>query len=194
MRIHNLVPCEHVIRPGIVINAVSVGSKGPGQSLFLVPMRSKEDEVDDTLWGLLPTSSGKPQIVANIDPKPGVLLRLSTYNRAGKRIGRLFLRSDCLDNVVCVGFGIAGDELGELLWEEAIFAVSGSACFFLLNVGPPNELVFVEDGEVTRLPAEQGDLDDAEYVRVDDPNVLRWISEEHHAQRKTEESEHDPNS
>lgn len=188
MRIHNVRPYEYTVKPGVVITAISVGSKGPGQSLFLIPVRAPEEAAREDEWDIRPTSSGKPQIVANSNKAPGLIIRLSTFNRPGKRNGKLFVNSESLPAVQCIGYGIAGDPETGVMWEEAVIKVDGPALFYLLNVGPPNELIVVSDDleGVIHQPVEDLEPGDSEYIRIDDPRITRWISEEHYGRQENQ--------
>lgn len=187
MRLVNIEPEEFGIkRDGpqqIRIIGTSVGSKGPGQNMFIMPVRKGDLEVQPELWEINPTTSGKPQIVANTaKARGGTIIKVSTLNRSGKRIGRIYIRERDLGSVQCVGFGIAGDEEGIVTWEEAVLRVHGPVVvLYLVNVGPPNEFLVISEGEeVTRYPAteEAAEFQADDYIRIDDPRVRRWKEEE----------------
>lgn len=185
MRLISIVPETYGIKKDIRINAVAVGSKGPNQNMFLIPVRSGDHEPDDELWDIVPTSSNKPQIFANTAPGPGgVILRITTLNRPGRRIGKIYVRESDLPHFECVGFGVAGDEDGIVTWEEVVLRVDGPCLIlYLVNVGPPNEFVEYDGEEVSRYPALEDNIEllDDDFIRIDDPRVRRWKPPEDHA-------------
>lgn len=189
MQLINIVAEEFGIKPAknIRIMGTAVGAKGPNQMMFIIPIKGGETEPEPGRWGILPTTSNKPQLVANAADPGGAVLRVSTLNRrTGKRIGRIYIRERDLGHVTCVGYGIAGDEQGNVTWEEAVLWVHGpTLTLYLVNVGPPNEfLVYTEGEEVQRIPAEADapEFEQDDYIRIDDPRVRRWKAPEEYAQ------------
>lgn len=169
---------EHGLENGVRLFAQGLGSYGPQQTLFLIPIKGRDKEVDETAWGIKPSYTGKPVIMSNYDPTPGVILCLSSYNRPGKAIGRLYIADDGgLSNVTLVGLGVGGTENGSVTWEEAVVAVRNSATLIIQHTGPPDALVLVDGEEVEYREVSADELEqqvDAEFVRIDDSRVARW--------------------
>lgn len=169
---------EHGLKNGVQIFGQGLGSYGPQQTMFIVPIKGQDRPVDELAWGVKPSFSQKPMLVANTDDSLGVILFLTSYNRPGKSIGRLFVAADGgLSNVTLIGHGIGGLADGSVTWEEALFAVQGSATFVVRHTGPPDALVLVDGWEVDYQELSQDEIDrqvDAELVRLNDPRIARW--------------------
>lgn len=181
MKLWNAVLKDHGLSSGNIIRGLTLGSYGPRQTCFIVPVRASGDaEIDENAWALQPTSSGKPQIVANRDPSPGMLALLTSYNRHGICLGRIYvLDTGSLDQIMVVGYGIGGNPTGAVTWDEALVLVAGEAeaHFYLTNVGPPDSLVHITQQEVTvesLSPHEAQERIDGEMIRIDDPRLPRW--------------------
>lgn len=149
--------------------------------MFIVPIKGRDNEVDDAAWGLKQSFSQKPMLVSNLDKTPGVILFLTSYNRPGKTVGRLFVADDGgLGDVLQIGFGIGGTEDGSLTWEESLLAVRGRATVVVQHTGPPDAVVSVDGEEVKYQELSQDAIEqlvDAELVRIDDPRITRWKPE-----------------
>lgn len=181
MILWNEVLEEFPLKGGASVRGIGLGSNGPQQSRFIVPVKSHRDEpINPRRWGLRPTQSGKPQIVANQDDTVGALLFLSTFNRVDNRLGRIYVVAiHPLDAILIVGYGIGGREDNSMRYEEAVVQVQGRAQFFLQNVGPPNTLISVDGEEVIvedLAPAQTADRIGGELIRIDEPRLLRWKS------------------
>jgi len=173
---------EYGLRNGVRMFAQGLGSYGPGQTMFLVPIKGQDREVNEAAWGVKPSFNKKPMLVANSDADMGVVLYVTSYNRPGKSIGRVFVADDGgLSNVTVVGFGVGGTEDGAVTWEEALIAVTGSATLVIRHTGPPDAVVLVDGWEVDYQEWSADELErqvDAELVRMDDPRILRWKPDE----------------
>lgn len=182
MRLYNAVLRDHGIKEGIAVHGIGLGNSGPGQTCLVVPIKShpQDDPPDPRAWGLRPSTSGLPQIVANADPTPGSLVMLTTYNRVDIRLGNIYVLEDSsLDDLMVVGYGVGGNANGSVLWDEALVQVTGDkpVRFFLENVGPPNTLVVVTGEEVFTeelTPSEQAERLSSDLIRIDDPRLNRW--------------------
>lgn len=173
---------EHGLRSGVRMFAQGLGSYGPGQTMFLVPIKGQDRQVGELAWGVKPSYTKKPMLVANSDDSPGVVLFLTSYNRAGKSIGRVFVADDGgLPNVSIVGHGVGGTEDGSVTWEEVLAEVRGTATFVIQHTGPPDAVVLVDSLEVEYQELSQDEIErqvDAELVRMDDPRIKRWKPDE----------------
>lgn len=161
------------------VRGISLGSSGPGQHRFIIPVKSHRDEpINPEAWGVRPTMSGKPQIAANWDTREGVLARLSTFNRLDNRIGRIYLVAiHPLGDILVLGYGSGGTLDNSVRYEEAMVQIMGRALFYLQNVGPPDTLITINGKEVVTehiSPEEAADRIGGELVRVDDPRLPRW--------------------
>lgn len=182
MQLWNVNLRDHGLRSGARVRGISLGSDGPGQSCFIIPVKSPmDDEIDPNAWGLLPTQTQKPQIIANSDNREGTIALLSTFNRPGKRMGQIYVidNGQLSRSLRVIGFGIGGEIDGGVRWEEAVVAVpnDGEANFYLANVGPPDTLISIRGKEVITTeiaPAELEDRIDGELIRIDDPRLVRW--------------------
>lgn len=185
MRLHNVYWDEHSLgeKEGrdVKINAVALGRYGPKQSCFLIPVRSDYDaEPIENQWGVQSSRTGKPVLVANSDDSPGTLLYLSSFDRTGKRFGRLFLAhdQDNLAHILSVGYGIGGTDDGAVTWEDALFRVTGPARFVINYVSGDDAILTLTDGkEVIHDivgPITLHERLDSDLLRIDDPRIPRW--------------------
>lgn len=164
----------------VKINAVALGRYGPKQSCFLVPVRSDYDaEPRETGWGLQPSRSGKPVLVANHDDSPGVILVLSSFDRTGRRLGHLFLAhdQDDFEHVLSIGYGIGGIEGGSITWEESMIQVLGQARFVVNYVSGDDAIVTVDGEEVSHeivSPRVLHERMESDLIHIDDPRIPRW--------------------
>lgn len=173
---------EHGLRGGTRMFAQGLGSYGPQQKMFIVPIKGQDKEVNEAAWGVRPSYNKKPMLIANTDPSVGVILFLTSYNRPGKSIGHVFVAHDGgLENVQVVGYGIGGTEDGAVTWEETLVVARGTVTFVIRHTGPPDAIVLVDGWEVEYQELSQDEIDrqvDAELVRLDDPRITRWKPEE----------------
>lgn len=170
---------EFALKNGSSVRGIGLGSQGPMQSCFIIPVKSNRDEIiDPRRWGLRPTWTGKPQIAANWDDTPGAIARLTTFNRVGNRIGRIYaVAVDPLSDILVVGYGLGGSVDNRTRYEEVVVRVQGRAVFYLQNVGPPDMLLTIQGEEViTEMisPEEAAEKIGGELVRIDEPRLPRW--------------------
>lgn len=179
MILWNEVLDEFSLKDGGSVRGIGLGSEGPGQSCFIIPVKAHRDEtIDPRRWGVRETMTGKPQIVSNLDDTPGVLARLTTFNRVGHRLGRIYaVAVDPLSDILVLGYGLGGSEDNRMRYEEAVVRVIGRAVFYLQNVGPPDSLITIEGEEVSVEPLAPEQVEGAiggELVRIDEPRLPRW--------------------
>lgn len=178
MRLWQVRGKEYGLRRNMKVFAVGLGSYGPSQTCFLVPLKGQDREVDESAWGLQASFRGKPMLVANTDHTPGVVLFLTSFNRPGKQIGRLYVVDNGhLADVLSIGYGVGGTEDGSVYWEEGLVAVRGTATFYLSHVGPPDAIVTVNGEEVHYREVAAAELErwiEGDLVRLDDPRIPRW--------------------
>jgi len=174
MRLWKILPRPYLIRPGVEISGVAVGSDGPRQSCFIVPIYVADGEgVDETAWGVRPTSTGRPRLVANSDPNVGWIMRLSTYTRPGKAVGQILVVENSKGGFSRLGYGVAGDAEGMMRWEEALVEVQGSVDFILLCTGPPDQLIRVTGTDIQQEEL-VGDWPEEDWLRIDDPRIEKF--------------------
>lgn len=172
---------EFILKDGRPVRGIGLGSKGPLQSRFIVPIKAYKDEpIDPRKWGLRPTRSGKPSIVANEDDSLGVLARLTTFNRVDNCLGRIYaIATDPLDAILVVGYGVGGLPDNSIRYEEAFVRVTGRATFYLQNVGPPDTFITINGEEVITeqiAPDQAADRIGGELIRIDEPRLTRWFN------------------
>lgn len=182
MILWNALLNEFTLEGGATVRGIGLGSNGPSQSCFIIPVKAhRDEEIDPRRWGIRPTLSGKPQIVANQDDTIGVLARLTTFNRVGNRLGRIYaVAVDPLDEITVVGYGIGGSADNRMRYEEAVVRVLGKAVFYLQTIGPPDLLVSIAGEEVIVekiAPEEVTERIGGELVRIDEPRLPRWKSD-----------------
>lgn len=169
---------DYSVGHNATVFGIGLGSYGPSQSCFIVPIRGQDREVNERAWGIQPSLSGKPMIVSNADESEGVIMHLSSFNRMGKAVGNIYaVDNGDLKNIVSVGYGVGGLPEGGVTWEEALLLVRGGATFFLNQVGPPDAIVIVSGEEVMYREIASQEIDrwvEGDLVRLDDSRVARW--------------------
>lgn len=166
MKVHNLPTKEFLLAHGIQ-ECVWLGSECSGCKQYLIPVRVPEnEEINPLAWIIRPSSTQRPVLYANANPQPGLIIKVSAFDRPGKVYGKIFI---CRGDPILVSNGVGRH--GKSLFEEALLIVQDetevlvwytSGVEQLLSITPDT---VVETFRVADNPRQDG---------LNAPNLRRW--------------------
>ena len=144
-----------------------VGSNGEKRRQVHIPVIGPAK--NESNWGVIPSRSGRPKIVADTDLSDGVIMRIFPHG-FGHIVGSVYVSMSSAPNVMILAEGIGG---GVTKQNEYLVMVTDTATFYVISPSGNSELMFVEGGDVSTQEDPLVDLD--EFVNVSNPGVTRWL-------------------
>lgn len=183
MRLYNLLPRNSLFnwpnKEGVMRRIEMLGQwLGTEPQEKFVPVFIGSEEAEEDKWGIEPSETGRPKIVSNSDPEPGVIAFLSSYRGAGHAEGDVAVHEDDLDNVVVIAHGIGSDSASPTRYHEYLVMVRNTARFLILGTDTRNHsLVLLPQSET--LAPYVGGLDFLDYIPLSDQAVITWRRHNH---------------
>jgi len=112
-------------KESVEINATWVGTSGVMSRQIIVPVIG-EYPVDDLAWGVVPSRTMRPKIVANRDRRWGIIARLCGYSDKRSKYGRIYIHNDFYrhrQDVCVLAHGIGVYEATGAIWDEIIIRI-----------------------------------------------------------------------
>lgn len=195
MRLFNIIPVESAFAfngpdaPPIYLKGVWVGGHGRDNGFItnFTPIIVGDEEPDSQAWGLTPSRTNRPKIVANANRAKGWIAMLSAYTGDGPIVGRVFVSYSHHENVLVLAHGVGGTHNPPVRYSDYLIKVFPPTNFLIQGTRQPPRILSFGESEVIQSTLSDEQLHTENFVSLDDSSIRRWKGKE-----KNGETHHNP--